>query len=129
MSLELWLLAASAMLGLVQIGLASATQRRLRGRDWYAGSRDAPVPPLTGLAGRLERALKNYGETFPIFAVAVLAAETADRHGFLTLLGANLYLWGRLAYVPLYAFGRPRLRSAAWGVATLGILVVLIGLV
>lgn len=128
MTQELWLLAASVILGLAQIGLVSRTQKAQRGPEWYAGSRDAPVPPLSGMAGRLERALKNYGETFPLFATAVLMAHFADRHGWLTIVGAHLYFWGRVAYVPLYAYGQPKFRSAAWTVATLGIVAVLFGL-
>jgi uncharacterized MAPEG superfamily protein len=129
MNQELWLLALSVVLGLVQIGLASTTQKQQRGRAWYAGSRDEPMPPLTGVAGRMERALKNYGETFPLFAAVVLVAQAADKHGWLTILGAHLYFWGRVAYVPTYALGMAYPRSAAWGVATFGIALGLIGLV
>jgi uncharacterized MAPEG superfamily protein len=32
------------------------------------------VPALTGVAGRLERALRNFAETLALFAVDVLAA-------------------------------------------------------
>jgi uncharacterized MAPEG superfamily protein len=46
----------------------------------------------------------------------------------MTLLGARLYFWGRLAYVPLYATGVPLVRSMAWNVATTGIIFVLVGL-
>jgi uncharacterized MAPEG superfamily protein len=35
--------------------------------------RDAAVPPLTGVAGRVDRALRNLLETFPFFAAAALA--------------------------------------------------------
>jgi uncharacterized MAPEG superfamily protein len=47
----------------------------------------------------------------------------------MTVWGAQLYFWGRLAYVPLYAIGAPLARSVAWNVATIGIIFVLLGLV
>jgi uncharacterized MAPEG superfamily protein len=87
------------------------------------------MPPLTGVAARLERALRNFMETFPLFAAAVLVASAADRHSWMTVWGARLYFWGRLAYVPLYAAGVPLVRSMTWNVATVGIIFVLVGLV
>ena len=59
MTLELRILALSVVLGLVQIVLASHAASLQRGYRWTAGSRDEPVPPLTGIAGRLERALER----------------------------------------------------------------------
>jgi uncharacterized MAPEG superfamily protein len=87
------------------------------------------MPPLTGVAARLERALRNFMETFPLFAAAVLIANVIDRHSWMTVWGAQIYFWGRLAYVPLYTFGVPLVRSMAWNVATIGIIFVLLGLV
>jgi uncharacterized MAPEG superfamily protein len=86
------------------------------------------MPPLQGVGGRLQRALHNFVETFPFFAAAVLIAHVAGRHSALTLWGVQLYFWGRVAYLPLYAFGIPKVRSMAWGIATLGIILILIAL-
>jgi uncharacterized MAPEG superfamily protein len=47
----------------------------------------------------------------------------------MTEWGAQLYLWGRVAYLALYAAGVFLLRSLAWNVATLGIVLVLLSLV
>jgi uncharacterized MAPEG superfamily protein len=55
--------------------LASHAASLQRGYLWTAGSRDEAVPRLTGMAGRLERALHNFVETFPLFAAAVLIAQ------------------------------------------------------
>ena len=68
----------SVVLGLVQIVLASHAASLQRGYRWTAGSRDQAVPRLTGMAGRLERALRNFVETFPLFAAAVLIAHVTD---------------------------------------------------
>src|SRR5689334_3612796 len=103
MTTELRMLAWSVVLGLVQIVLSSHTASLQRGYRWTAGARDEVLPQLTGLAGRLERALRNFLETFPLFAAAVLVAHAADRHSAMTVLGSELYVWARVLYVPLYA--------------------------
>ena len=43
--------------------------------------------------------------------------------------GVCLYLAGRLAYLPLYAFGVYLVRSLAWNVATLGIALICLALI
>jgi len=126
---ELALLASSIVLGFVHIVLASHSASWQRGYWWTAGPRDEDVPPLAGIAGRLARASQNFLETFPLFAAAVLMTHVAGRGGALTLWGAHLYFWARLAYLPLYAFGVPVARSLAWNVAALGIFLVLGALV
>src|SRR5215203_2937350 len=42
--------------------------------------------------------------------------------------GCALYLWARVAYVPLYAAGVPLLRSLVWNVVTLGIVLLVVAL-
>jgi len=85
MTIELTMLALSAALGLVQIVLSSQSKNLARGYWWAAGPRDEPMPPLTGIAGRLERALTNFLETFPLFAAAVLIAHVVGRHDWMTV--------------------------------------------
>lgn len=125
MAIELQMLAWSAALGLVQVLLAAAFITRQRGLAWNAGPRDAVKPPPTGVAGRLDRASKNFLETFPFFVAAVLAVVVAGASDERTALGAQLYFWARLVYVPLYASGIPYVRSLAWAVAIFGLLMVL----
>ena len=79
MTLELKMLALSIVLGLVQIVLASHASSLQRGYVWTASSRDESVPALTGVAGRLARALQNFVETFPLFAAAVLTRMLRPR--------------------------------------------------
>jgi uncharacterized MAPEG superfamily protein len=128
MTIELTMLALSVGLGLVQIVLSAQSKNLARGYWWAAGPRDAPMPPLTGVAGRLERALTNFLETFPLFAAAVLIAQAVGRHDWMTVWGAQLYFWGRVAYVPVYVLGVPLLRSLIWDVATVGIMFILLAL-
>lgn len=129
MTLELKMLALSIGLGLLQIVLASHASSLQRGYVWTASSRDEPAPALTGIAGRLARALQNFVETFPLFAAAVLIAYVAGTHSWMTEWGVQLYFWGRLTYLALYATGVFLLRSLVWNIATLGIVLVLLSLV
>lgn len=129
MTLEFKILALSIVLGLVQIALASHAASLRRGYVWTASARDQAVPTLTGLAGRLDRALRNYIETFPLFAAAVLMAHIAGKHGWMTEWGAQLYFGGRVAYVALYAAGIFLLRSLVWNLATLGIILTLLSVI
>lgn len=128
MPIEVRLLAWAALLGLIQIIAAGAAANPQRGFDWALGPRDEPRPPPTGLAGRLERASRNFLETFPLFAAVVLAAAAIDRHNGLIVTGAHLYFWSRLVYLPAYALAVPYLRSIAWGTSLIGILLVFAGL-
>jgi uncharacterized MAPEG superfamily protein len=127
-SVELRMLTLSVVLGIVQIIAASHAASLQRSYRWTASPRDAKVEPLRGLAGRLDSALRNFGETFPLFAAVVLVAHTTDTHDALTEWGARLYFWGRVAYVLLYAAGVPLIRSLVWNVATIGILLIVAAL-
>jgi uncharacterized MAPEG superfamily protein len=129
MTLELKMLALSVVLGLVQVILASHAASLQRGYAWTASARDGEVRALTGVAGRLDRTLRNFLETFPLFAAVVLVAHVADRHSWTTELGAQLYFWARVAYVPLYAAGVFLVRSLVWNIAALGIALILLALI
>src|SRR5690606_33380844 len=107
MAVELQMLVFSVILGLVHIALAAVLTVGQYGPKWSAGNRDEAMPPLRGAAARCDRALKNFLETFALFAAAVLAARLAGADADLVALGAQLYFWGRLAYLPVYALGIP----------------------
>ena len=126
MTVELQMLTFSGLLGIVQIILASHTASFQRGYRWTASAREGVVPPLTGIANCFDRALRNFLETFPIFAAIVLATELTGRQGPLTFWGVHLYFWARLLYVPLY--GVPVVRSVFWNIATVGILLLVAAL-
>lgn len=127
MTTELSLLAWSVVLGLVH-AVATGQFTTLQHGIRYGLSPRDERKPLTGIGARVERAFANYMQTFPFFAAAVLMAHAANRHSWLTVIGAHLYFWGRLAYVPLYAAGIPVVRTLAFIVATAGIVLILIAL-
>jgi uncharacterized MAPEG superfamily protein len=125
---ELWVLVASIVLGLVHIILAAHAANIQRGYIWAAGSRDAPVEPLSGLAGRLERASRNFAETFPMFAAATLLVHVVGVSNQVTMYSAYAYIGGRLIYLILYVAGTFLVRSLVWNVSTLSIVAMLLAL-
>jgi len=128
MPIELYLLGGTLVLALVQILITAHLRTRQYGIQWNAGPRDEAMPPLDPLPARMLRAQENLFETLPLFIGAVLAATVAGRLGLLTSIGAHLYFFGRLIYVPLYAIGIPYIRSLIWTVATAGLALVIAGL-
>ena len=128
MSIEITLLAVVLVLALVQILWAAQARTSELGLKWNAGPRDGETPPPGPLAGRLMRAQSNLFETLPLFIGAVLAAHITDATGELTALGAQLYVFGRIVYLPLYVFGVPYLRSAVWAVSVVGLIMILAAL-
>ncbi len=128
MSTELTMLALAAILGLFQLLIAARTGNSQRGLKWNVGARDEPPPPVSAVAGRLERAFRNFMETFPLFAVAVILCALTARHGWATVWGAQIYLAGRIVYLPLYGLGVPGVRTLVWLVATLAIILLYVAL-
>jgi uncharacterized MAPEG superfamily protein len=90
MNFELAMLAASCVLCLIQIVIASHAASIQRGYRWAASARDVEVPPLTRTAGRLERALRNFLETFPVFVAAIVLVDVLGREAALSNWGAGL---------------------------------------
>lgn len=124
--MELKLLLAAVIIGLVQIVWgATAGSGGERNLNWLTGPRDE-ARPLSGVAARLDRALKNFLETFPLFAAALIACVVAGKLGTLTLYGAGLYVLARALYVPLYASGVAVVRTLVWTVSMVGIVMVIV---
>ena len=123
--IELIILALSVLLLFVHIGMQGMLATRERGSAWNAGPRDGDMPALSPLAGRADRALANFKETYPAFIAAVLIVVVAGRTGGWSELGVWLWLVARLAYIPLYLAGIPYIRSLVWMVSAVGILLVL----
>lgn len=128
MSIELKVLAWSILLGLAHILLAATLSTAQRGVLWNVGPRDGMPAPLTGLAGRIDRASRNFLETYVFFAAAVLALAILQRGDEHTALGAQIWFWARVTYLPTYAVGIPFLRTAIWAVSLVGLLMLVFAL-
>lgn len=123
MSTELIALAAAGALNILLVLSQGAAKLSAIGARRMAAPRDdetgAGLPPI---AGRLERALRNFLETAPAFIALVLAVELSGRSSDLSAVGAWMYVAGRAAHAPLYAVGATYVRAAAWWTATVGLL-------
>src|SRR3569623_1807283 len=104
MGSEVTMLLWSVVLGLVQIAIATTAGSKDVGLPYNLSSRDEPPPKsLSALAGRLARAANNFRETFGLFAVSVILVLLLHRQSNGSALGAELYFWARVVYVPVYA--------------------------
>jgi uncharacterized MAPEG superfamily protein len=125
-SIELEVLGWSVCLGLLHVAIAAALVTQQRGLEWNAGNRDGEVKVLTGAAARAERASRNFLETFPFFAAAVLAVVVLGKNTSHTVFGSELYFWARLAYLPVYLIGIPYLRTVVWCAAMAGTVILIV---
>jgi uncharacterized MAPEG superfamily protein len=121
----LWPLAGVLVLALIQILLFDVARTSQYGLKWNMSPRDqTDMPPLSDMAKRLERAQANLYETLPIFIGAILLAHVSGKADGLTALGAHIYLFARILYVPLYAYGLSPWRSVVWVISFVGLLMV-----
>ncbi|HXS07647.1 MAG TPA: MAPEG family protein [Rhizomicrobium sp.] len=124
---ETTMLLWSVVLGLVQIAIAAMAGSNDVGLPYNLSSRDEPPPkPLSNVAGRLTRAAGNFRETFGLFAVSVILVLLLHRQSNGSALGAELYFWARVVYVPVYALGIAVVRTVVWTVSIIGIVMVLL---
>jgi uncharacterized MAPEG superfamily protein len=123
--MELRLLAWTIAFALAQVFIAAGFATHQRGLKWNASNRDGEVKPLTGAAARAVRANANFLETFPFFAAAVLGVVVGGKSSAHTVLGCEIYLAARIAYLPIYIVGIPYLRTLVYGVSIWGLLQVL----
>ncbi len=128
LSTDLHLLVWSVALCVVQM-LVAATGAQLQvGLPNLAGNREA-LPEITGWAGRAQRAHRNMLENLVLFAALVLVAQVAGLANETTALGALLFFWARVAYAVIYVIGIPWLRTAAWAVSMVGLVLIFLQLV
>lgn len=128
MSPDLRLLLWTLALTFVEVIVAVLAAQTQVGLGMLAGNRDG-LPPLTGFAGRTRRAHRNMLESLPLFIALVLIAQIAGKTSPATLLGAQLFFWGRLAHWLIYIIGIPWLRTIAWVVSVIGLIMIFAQLV
>ncbi len=125
---ELNLLVWAVALTVVQMLVAVTGAFNQVGLMKLVGNREG-MPEITGWAGRAERAHLNMLENLVLFAALVLVAVMAGKTNDMTLLGAQIFIWARLAYAVIFVAGIIWLRTLAWFVSMAGLIVIFAQLV
>ena len=111
-----WALILAASLIKVRIWTPSGLKAAL-------GNREAEVTS-TGVAARTDRAARNMLENMVVFTALALVASVggvADPH---VELGARIFYWARLVYIPVYMVGIPVARTAVWAISVVGMVLI-----
>jgi uncharacterized MAPEG superfamily protein len=125
---ELTLLVWAVVLTVVQMLAAVQGAFNQVGLPRLAGNREG-MPEITGWGGRAARAHRNMLESLVLFAVLVLVAVAAGKTNDMTLLGAQIFFWARLAYAVIFIAGIIWLRTVVWFVSIAGLIVIFAQLV
>ncbi len=120
---ELNLLVWSVVLTVVQMLVAAQAAFNKVGLMGLVGNREG-LPEITGWGGRAARAHRNMLENLVLFASLVLVAVVAGKTNDMTLLGAQIFFWARLAYAVIFVAGIIWVRTAAWLVSMAGLIVI-----
>ena len=117
-----WIFAVLALY-LVQVFIPSPIRIAQVGISGYVGSRDE-LPDLPPLGARAERAARNLAESLPFFLAAAILSIALDAKTPLALAGAAVFFVARIVYLLLYINAVPYIRSGAWTIGFVGILMI-----
>jgi uncharacterized MAPEG superfamily protein len=109
----------SVILTFLMIMTASSFRTRLDMKV-ATGNRDA-MPPPTPASQRADRAAANMLENLILFVALVVAV--GGRNPARAELGAEIFLIARIIYWPIYLLGIPVVRTIAWTVGAVGLLI------
>ena len=123
MTIELWMLLASAVLMLLFPMIYGPAFIRTLGMAKMVGNREA-MPPVEGWFVRLKRAHANHAENLLPFAAVVLVAQAAGVHSVWTRGGAVLFLLARILHAVVYAAGLGPPRTLAYVAGIVGTLMI-----
>ena len=88
----------------------------------FGNREDLPAP--SPLAGRADRAARNTLENLVLFAALLVAAHIGHASQDRIDLGARIFFFARLAYVPIYLIGITHVRTAIWIVSLVGLAII-----
>jgi uncharacterized MAPEG superfamily protein len=119
MTPELTYLAYSISLLFVIVMIHASTGIRQNGGLVMANARDNLPPPST-FGARAKRLSENMKENLLIFAPLVLIATVAGVSNQWTILGAQIFLYARIAHTIVYLAGWPIIRPLFWLAGVVG---------
>jgi uncharacterized MAPEG superfamily protein len=125
MTVELSTIVYSAILLLVLIIVSAASNVNAMGQAWGVGNRE-DQPSADGFKGRAKRAYMNLLEQLLVFSAIAIPAHLAGIHSSLTVLGAQLFLIGRVLHAIAYLAGWTfiSIRTIFWAIALVGTILV-----
>jgi uncharacterized MAPEG superfamily protein len=130
MNKTLMILAELAAINWVLIIAASL----IRARAWTPagmlaafGNREG-MPEVHDFAGRTDRTAKNMLENLVLFTALALTAVVGGVADPNVELGARVFFWARLAYIPVYMIGIPYLRTTIWLVSVGGMAMIFVAI-
>jgi uncharacterized MAPEG superfamily protein len=127
LSIELTMLLWSAVLFVIHVGVTAVGADASNGIGWAFGNRDTQ-PELPAWVDRSRRAQANMAENLLPFACFVILVHLSGNTGYWSVLGAQLFLYARIAYLPLYLLGVQVVRSLAYMVGLAGMIMVAVQL-
>ena len=119
----LFYLLLSVILCFVQMLVAATGANTQVGLPALAGNREG-LAEMVGWAGRARRAHLNMIENLVLFAALVLITAISGKANATTAMGAMIFFWARLAYAVIYLIGIPWLRTLAWAVSVIGMVMI-----
>ena len=119
---ELICLELSVLLWVAHVLCQAIAARAEFGDAYLFSPRDTEMVPKGLLCGRATRALDNYVENLGPFIALDLALIVTQHTGG---LGATIWILGRLVYLPVYLLGIIYVRTAAWAISIIGLLMML----
>ena len=76
--------------------------------------------PCDGFPARTDRAAKNMLENMVLFSALALVASVGGVTDPHVELGARIFFWARIVYIPIYMVGVPVARTAVWAISVIG---------
>ena len=104
---------------IVTASLIKAKAWRPSGMKAALGNRDEPSD-CNGFPARTDRAAKNMLENMVLFTAIALVATVGGVTDPHVELGARIFYWARLVYIPIYMIGIPVARTAVWAIGIIG---------
>jgi uncharacterized MAPEG superfamily protein len=122
------MLALSVALLFVLIVVQASAGVQAQGMDVMAGHRDDMKAPSAWQA-RTKRCVDNHREGLILFAPLVLIAAHLNVSNDLTVWGAQLFFYSRVAHAVIYLAGWPKVRPLAWAIGIVGTIMVFVAVI
>jgi uncharacterized MAPEG superfamily protein len=127
LTIELSMLVYSVALLVIVIAIQAIAGIMAQGLIAMVGPRDNLGEP-SQFQARSKRVAENHKEGLLIFAPLVLVAAAADISTGMTVLGAQLFFYSRVAHAIVYLAGWPWIRPVVWAIGMAGCLLILFAL-